>query len=67
MAQATASFKAFNAVALTLVDAGLALIIISSPVNGFVPFLASRAGLIILLNLIPNEGTENSPDPPVLK
>src|SRR3990172_13129258 len=61
--QATESLSAFRAMARTLVDAGFALIMISSPVNGLIPLRALRAGLITRRSLIPSEGTVNSPEP----
>jgi hypothetical protein len=47
----TASFAAFPGRALTIFRAGLALNIIGSPLNGFVPFRALVAGFLITTKL----------------
>src|SRR5207302_4852096 len=56
----TASFAALTGLARTIFRAGLALNIISSPVNGLVPFLALVAGFLTTTNLA-KPGTRNTP------
>src|ERR1700739_1278169 len=56
----TASFAALTGRALTIFRAGLALNIIGSPVNGFVPARALVAGFLITTNLA-NPGTRKTP------
>src|SRR6266404_7025860 len=56
----TASFAALTGRALTIFRAGLALNIIDSPVNGFVPWRALVAGFLITTNFA-NPGTRKTP------
>jgi hypothetical protein len=53
------SFRPFSAVTLTVFRAGLALIMISSPVKGFLPRRALVAGFLTTLTFI-RPGIENS-------
>src|SRR6185312_10072123 len=56
----TASFAALTGLARTILRAGLALNIISSPVKGLVPLRALVAGFLTTTNLA-KPGTRNSP------
>jgi len=56
----TASFAALTGRALTIFRAGLALNIIGSPLNGFVPFRALVAGFLMTTSLA-NPGTRRPP------
>src|SRR3981189_219794 len=56
----TASFAALTGRALTIFRAGLALNIIGSPLNGFVPWRALVAGFLTTTNLA-KPGTRNTP------
>lgn len=57
------SLSAFKAVALTDLRAGLAAILISSPVNGLRPIRALVAFLTTRRILMPNSGMVTSPEP----
>src|SRR5262249_816861 len=57
---ATASFAALTGLARTILRAGLALNIISSPLNGLVPFRALVAGFLITTNFA-KPGTRKTP------
>src|SRR6202030_3070597 len=59
--QATASLAALTGLARTILRAGLALNIISSPVNGLVPLRALVAGFLTTTNFA-QPGSRNTPD-----
>src|SRR5262249_44184014 len=56
------SFNFLSALILTVLYAGLALIMISSPVNGFTPLRAARAGFLTT-RIFNNPGMTNTPGP----